>query len=194
MNLEDYDKLPDTLPILIEENMFLYPFMIVPIFVSDELNIKAINNAMENNKLITVVRSKKTEDKTSREFYNVGVIGTIMRKVELPDNKIKILFQGLEKVTIKEITSQEPLTGLIDILKQEEYDEVKVKTIIDILKDNIEMLSKVNPKFPIDLVKTINDNIEPSRIIDLISSVLSIDEDKSFLLFKETNIEKDYMI
>ncbi|MEA3315121.1 MAG: endopeptidase La [Campylobacterota bacterium] len=190
MSLEDYDKLPDTLPILVEDNMFLYPFMIVPIFVSDELNIKAIDNAMENNKLITVVLSKKTEDKTSREFYNVGVVGSIMRKVELPDNKIKILFQGLEKVIIKEITTQNPLTGLINILEQDEYDEVKVKAIMDILKENIEILSKLNPKFPIDLVKTIDESLEPSRIIDLVSSVLSIDNDKSFLLFKETNIEK----
>lgn len=190
MNLEDYDKLPDRLPILIEDNMFLYPFMIVPIFIKDELNIKAIDNAMENNKLITVVLSKKTKNETSKEFYNVGVVGTIMRKVQLPDNRIKILFQGLEKVHIEEILSQEPLTGLITVLEQEEYDKVKVTAIMDILKKNIETLAKLNSKFPIDLVKTIDDSLEPSRIIDLVSSALSIDNDKSFLLFKETNIEK----
>jgi len=144
MNLEDYDKLPDTLPILVEDNMFIYPFMIVPIFISDKLNIKAIDYAMENNKLITVVLSKKTENKTSKEFYNVGVAGTIMRKVQLPDNRIKILFQGLEKVTIKEITNENPLSGVIDVLKENEYDKQKIETIMNILKEDIDTLSKLN--------------------------------------------------
>jgi len=190
MNLEDYDKLPDTLPILVEDNMFIYPFMIVPIFISDKLNIKAIDYAMENNKLITVVLSKKTENKTSKEFYNIGVAGTIMRKVQLPDNRIKILFQGLEKVTIKEITNENPLSGVIDVLKENEYDKQKIETIMNILKEDIDTLSKLNPKFPIDLVKSIDESLEPSRIIDLISSVLSIDSDTSFGLFRETDVEK----
>jgi ATP-dependent Lon protease len=42
--------------------------------------------------------SFKTWKRRKREkdsFYDVGVVGNIMRKVSLPDGKIKVLFQGV---------------------------------------------------------------------------------------------------
>ena len=58
MKLADYDSFPDRLPILIEDSIFLYPFMIAPIFISDEQNINAVEYAINNNKLITIAVSK----------------------------------------------------------------------------------------------------------------------------------------
>ena len=102
MNLKDYDEFPDRLPILVEESIFLYPFMIAPIFMSDEQNINAVNYAIDNNKLLTVVVSTPSNEgkRGTTSFYNVGVVGNVMRKVTLPDGRIKVLFQGLEKVFI----------------------------------------------------------------------------------------------
>ena len=54
MQLKDYDSFPDTLPLIIEENMFLYLFMIAPLFIEDEQNKRAVQYAIDNNKLLTV--------------------------------------------------------------------------------------------------------------------------------------------
>ncbi|MEA2049513.1 MAG: endopeptidase La [Campylobacterota bacterium] len=189
MKLEDYDNFPDRLPILVEESMFLYPFMIAPIFINDEQNINAVEYAMTNNKLITVAVSSQTEDQTSNEFYNVAVVGNIMRKITLPDGRIKVLFQGLEKVEIKEIVNGSPLMGIVDILEHIPYDQDKIKAIIEILKTHINNLSKLNTKFPVDLIKTIDENGDPIRIADLISSVIKISNEEAYKLFKEKNIE-----
>jgi ATP-dependent Lon protease len=190
MQLKDYDGFPDRLPILVEENMFLYPFMIAPIFIDDEQNIHAVEYAMTNNKLITVAVSKKATEEDTNEFYNVAVVGNIMRKITLPDGRVKVLFQGLEKVQIKEVVNGSPLMGIVDLLKNEEYDEAKVNAVIDILRVNIDKLSKLNSKFPVDLIKTIEQNGDPVRIADLVSSVLRITNDEAYDMFKETNVEK----
>jgi len=188
MQLKDYDTFPDRLPILVEDNMFLYPFMIAPIFINDQQNIHAVEYAIEHNKLITVAVSNETKDDKSQGFYNVAVVGNIMRKITLPDGKIKVLFQGLEKVTIQEIVNGSPLMGIVDILKSEPYKKDEAKAILDILKTNIELLSKYNSKFPIDLIKTIDENSDPVRIADLVSSVIQISNNDAYKLFKETNI------
>ncbi len=190
MQLKDYDGFPDRLPILIEGNMFLYPFMIAPIFIDDEQNIHAVEYAMTNNKLITVAVSKKATEEDTNEFYNVAVVGNIMRKITLPDGRVKVLFQGLEKVQIKEVVNGSPLMGIVDLLKNEEYDETKIHAVIDILRSNIDKLSKLNSKFPVDLIKTIEQNGDPVRIADLVSSVLRISNDQAYEMFKETNVEK----
>ena len=50
MELENYDEFPQTIPLIIEDDIFLYPFMIAPLFLSNEQNIKAVEYAIENNK------------------------------------------------------------------------------------------------------------------------------------------------
>jgi len=187
MKLADYDSFPDRLPILVEQSMFLYPFMIAPIFIDDEQNINAVEYAINNNKLITVAVSK---EKTANEFYNVAVVGNIMRKITLPDGRVKVLFQGLEKVEIKEIVSGSPLIGIVDVLPNLSYDEKEIKALLEVLKSNVNRLSKLNPKFPADLIKTIQESSDPIRIADLVSSVIQISNQDAYTLFKETDINK----
>jgi ATP-dependent Lon protease len=191
MQLKDYDKFPDELPVVIEKDIFLYPFMIAPLFVSDEQNIKAINYAINNNKLLVVVVSTpSSNEKDKRTFYNVGVAGNIMRKVTLPDGRIKVLFQGLVKIHIQDIINKSPLIALVDILQTQPYNQKEVEVTLDILHKNIKVLSKLNTNFPIDLLKTTQETKDATRVADLISSVLVMSKDESYKLFSQTNISK----
>ena len=58
MELENYDSFPQKIPLIIEDDVFLYPFMIAPLFLNNEENIKAVENAIEENKLVVVTVSK----------------------------------------------------------------------------------------------------------------------------------------
>ena len=190
----DFDNLPPKLPIMLEMDSFLYPFMISPIFVSNDENIEAIEYALENSSPLVVSPIRKDVDETaplSDRFYDVGIIGSIMRKVALPDGRVKILFQGVKKVKIESISDESlPAFGTISILKIEEYSEIRVTAILDIIKDKIEELIKYNKKFPADLLKTIGDGSEIERVSDLIVSSLNISLDSAYEVFKETNVEE----
>ena len=106
MQLSNYDAFPATLPIVVEDELFLYPFIISPIFLTHQKDIDAADDAMENNSLLFVTSSIPGKE-GSRDFeamYKVGVVGSIMRKVHIPDGRVKILFQGLARGSIlKEI-------------------------------------------------------------------------------------------
>ena len=192
MELENYDEFPQTIPLIIEDDIFLYPFMIAPLFLSNEQNIKAVEYAIEHNKLVIVTVSKhgKEGKREVDSFYDVGVVGNIMRKVSLPDGKIKVLFQGLVKGHISEFTKENELFAKVDILKNEESNEENIKSVIEVLIDNVKKLSRLNIKFPADLVKTIEENDDATRIADLISSVLKVNKDEAYKLFSQTNIEQ----
>ncbi len=185
MKLADYDGFPDRLPILVEENIFLYPFMIAPIFIEDEQNIHAVEYSINNNKLLTVAVAK---NRSGSDFYDVAVVGNIMRKITLPDGRVKVLFQGLEKVKIQEVVNGSPLMGIVDVIPKEPFVEDEIHAILEILRTNVDKLAKLNPKFPVDLIRTIQESSDPHRIADLISSVLQISNDEAYALFKETNI------
>ena len=192
MELQHYDEFPQTIPLIIEDDIFLYPFMIAPLFLGNEENIKAVEYAINNHKLVIVTVSKNGKEGKREEdsFYDVGVIGNIMRKVALPDGKIKVLFQGLAKGRISELNKEDTIFATVDILKALEANDENIKSIIEVLIDNVKKLSKLNLKFPADLVKTIEENDDATRIADLISSVLKVKKDEAYKLFAQTNVEQ----
>lgn len=192
MQLINQKKIPSIIPIIIEEESFMYPFMIAPIFISDSANIKAINKALENKEPVFVgcAKSTKQSTKDAQSFYDVGVIGSIMRKVNLPDGKVKILFQGITKGKILSIENADPLEGVVDIITYKDFDEEKISAIMAVLREKVRHLANISQFFPPDILKTIDENEEPNRIVDLIASILRLKKDQSYHLFASNDTEK----
>lgn len=192
MQLSDYDAFPNTLPIVVEDELFLYPFMISPIFLTNQKDIDAATDAMENNSLLFVTSSIAGKE-GSRDFdamYKVGVVGSIMRKVHIPDGRVKILFQGLARGKILVPQEDDVNRATIDIVKLDSFNQLKVDALMGILRDKIKTLSTLSSHFPADLVRTIEENDEPHRIADLVSSMLKLDKEVAYALYIEPNIEK----
>jgi len=191
MQLSDYEKFPTILPIISEDEFFFYPFMISPIFLTSQQDIDAVTEAMENNSLLFVssTESGKEGERNFESLYVVGVVGNIMRKVQMPDGRIKILFQGLARAQIVEPVSENPLKALISIVENGAYDDTRIAALLDMLRAKIKQLSQMNSTIPADLVKTIEENSEPYRIADLVSSMLTIQKEDAYKLYADSNIE-----
>ncbi len=190
--LEIENEFPQTLPVVVEKKIFLYPFMISPLFFKqDDENIQAIDYALENNSLIMIVPAKDNyKDKRDIDnIYDTGVIGSIMRKTALPDGRVKILFQGIHKGKILEFTDETLFEAVVDVIELDEYDQLKIDAIIDILKEKIKTLSTTTDIFPPELLKTIEDNYDPNRIIDLVASTIKLKKDDAFKLFSSNSLE-----
>jgi len=192
MQLSDYDAFPTMLPIVVEDELFLYPFMISPIFLTHQKDIDAATDAMENNSLLFVTSSKagREGNRELDDIYEVGVVGSIMRKVHIPDGRVKILFQGHARGMIVKKEESSDNRVMIDILKMESYDKRKADALMVILRDKVKKLSSMNSAFSADLVRTIEENDEPNRIADLVSSMLKLDKSVAYALYIESNIEK----
>ena len=185
------EEFPQILPVIIEDRAFLYPFMISPLFYkANDENLEAIDDALENNSLVIVVPTKDGYDgkRNTNNIYDCGVIGSIMRKTTLPDGRIKILFQGLNKGKILGF-SEDRLEAEVDIIELGEYDEIKVNAILDVLKEKIRILATTSDIFPPELLKTIEDNYDPNRIVDLVASTIKLKKDDAYKLFISTSLE-----
>ncbi|SFP06246.1 endopeptidase La [Hydrogenimonas thermophila] len=196
MQLSDYSAFPAEIPILVEDDIFLYPFMISPIFLSDEKNVHAAVEAVDTNSLVLVCTTKPGQEgeRTFDSIYDAGVVGSIMRKVTLPDGRIKVLFQGLARGKILEPVSESPLTAKVDIIQTKPYNELKIEALMEVLREKLKQLSSVSNQFPPDLLRTIEENHEPNRIADLISSTIKIKKEESYKLFIEEDIEKRLLL
>lgn len=180
---------PAELPILVEDELFLYPFMITPIFLNDLANIKALDYALKNETMILVAPSKFEGARSFDEIYDCGVIGNVMRKVPLPDGRVKILFQGYTKGKILKKIGSKPLRGLIDIIPQENPSEAKNEALLAVLKEKVRILANISHYFSPDLLRTIEEGVDSARICDLILNTIRIKKQNAYEFFIQSNIE-----
>lgn len=202
MQIKSSKTFPANLPVIVEDELFLYPFMITPLFLNDEQNLKALDVALQEGSQILVV-SSKPQNETIRDFdacYNAGVIGSVMRKVPLPDGRVKILFQGNLKGKITERVSVDPMIATVDVIDVQRPSSQKVDALLSVLREKVKSLSLLNHFFPPDLLKTIDESMEATRVCDLILSSLRLKKSMAYTLFIEENLENrilkivDYVI
>jgi len=195
MQLNHYSSFPTDIPIITEDELFLYPFMISPLFLSDESNIQAATHAIEEHSLVLVCPTKEDSDGVGFDgIYDAGVIGSIMRKVTLPDGRIKVLFQGLAKGRILKEVSVDPMVAHVDIIENGAGNELKMDAILEVVREKVRALSSVSNYFPPDLLRTIEENYEHSRIADLISSSIKLKKEHAYSLFVEEDIERRFLM
>ena len=202
MQIYESKIFPAQLPVIVEDELFLYPFMITPLFLSDEENIEALNLALESQSPILVVPTK-AQNEGAREFdsiYDAGVIGTVMRRVPLPDGRVKILFQGTSKGRIVSKVASKPLQAVVDVLHEKRPENTKSDALLTVLREKVRDLAALSHFFPPDLLKTIEESAEPSRVCDLILSSLRLKKKTAYEFFIEENLEQkllkliDYVI
>src|ERR671921_1103244 len=100
-------QIPESLPVLPLRDIVIYPFMIVPLFVSREKSIRAVDEALGENRMILLVSQKDLdkEEPGAEDLYAVGTVAVIMRMLKLPDGRTRILVQGLTRARIESIES-----------------------------------------------------------------------------------------
>ena len=195
MKLSNYGEFPADIPVIAEDELFLYPFMISPLFLSDAKNIDAATKAIEEDSLVIVCTTKPAHE-GEREYgalYNTGVVGSIMRKVALPDGRVKVLFQGLARAKSIHEVSSDPLVAHVDIIESKDVHSLKIDAILEVVREKVRILSSVSNYFPPDLLRTIEENHDHNRIIDLICSTVKLKKEQAYKLFVEVDTEKRFL-
>ncbi|MBN2333253.1 MAG: endopeptidase La [Deltaproteobacteria bacterium] len=176
---EEQLEIPDELPLLPIRDVVIFPFMIMPLFVGRESSIKAVNEALNGNRLIFLATQKHVaeENPNPEDIYQVGTISMIMRMLKLPDGRVKILVQGLAKGMIKGYRQLEPMFKVevekIDEPLMGDLDlemEAMMRTVKERLERVISLGKSISPEVAV-VLENIND---PGRLADLIVSNLGL--------------------
>ncbi len=77
---EDAIKIPDVLPVLPLKDLVIFPFIIVPLSVSREKSINAVDQALAENRVIMLTAQKdfQNEDPAEDDLYRVGTVAIII--------------------------------------------------------------------------------------------------------------------
>ena len=175
-------EIPDRLPLLPIRDIVVFPYMVLPLFVGREMSIKAIESALAGNRIIMLCtqRSLEVENPKPEDIYPVGTVGMVMRMLKLPDDRIKILVQGLAKARIEEFVQTEPyfevrLTQIPEakLPGQSLEGEALMRTV----KEQLGRLVSLGKILMPDVMVVIENLQDPGRLADMTVSNLGLKVD-----------------
>ena len=172
-------EMPETLPVLPVRDIVVFPYMILPLFVGREMSIKAIEESLARDKMILLLTQKdlNVENPSTDELYDVGVVGLIMRMLKLPDGRIKVLVQGLNKARVKKYTRLEPyFEAKVEKFEDESAEDLSIEAeaLIRTVKDLMDKAVSLGKNILPDVMVVIENLEEPGRLADLIASNLGL--------------------
>ncbi len=186
-------------PVLPLRDIVVFPHMIVPLFVGREKSVRALEDVMQEDKQILLLTQKDAaqDDPSPEDLFTVGTIGTILQLLKLPDGTVKVLVEGGERASIAEFTdNDEFFQAFAEILPEEEVDEKESEALARSVVTQFEQYIKLNRKIPPEVLVSINQIEEPSKLADTVASHLSLKiPEKQELLEAETvqkRLEKIY--
>ncbi len=189
---EEEIKIPDEMPLLPIRDVVVFPYMILPLFVGREVSIRAIDEALSQDRLILLCTQKKIEeeDPSAEDIHSIGTVATIMRMLKLPDGRIKILVQGLAKAHIKEFLTTKPFFKVaIEKIAETTVAEVtvEVEALMRTVKEQLEQMVQLGKMILPDIL-IISENIEdPGRLADLITSNIGLKVDQAQEILELSN-------
>ncbi len=170
-------NIPEELPVLPLRDLVIYPHMVFPIFVGRDFSLKAVDEAVNKyNRYIFLVlqKDKDIDNPNEGDIYQIGTVATILRTMNLEDNRVKILVQGIGRGRIVELKKEDGyFKGKIEILKEPEIEEdLEIEALKHSIKDLLNRAVQLGKQILPDLLEIIKSVEEPGKLADLVASIL----------------------
>ncbi len=175
-------EIPDQLPMLPVRDIVVFPYMVLPLFVGREMSIKAIEAALAGNRMIFLATQKAldVENPTPDDIHRIGTVGIVMRMLKLPDERIKILVQGIAKAKITNYIQTEPYYS-VRIEKMPDTKSsvttLESEAVMRTVKEQIERIVSLGKVMIPDVMVVIENLEEPGRLADMVASNLGLKVD-----------------
>src|SRR6266699_1484023 len=171
-------SIPSELPILPLRDTVLFPNSFMPLAVARESSVRLIDDAIANGKVIAVFtqRDPAVEEPKQEDLFRVGTATHIHKMFKLPDGSLRLIVQGLARLTLDEVVATQPyLRARVSAATEgtNDADRLEIDALARNIKTNFQQVVSLSPLLSDDLQTLAMNIAEPGRLADFIASSLS---------------------
>src|SRR6266704_306487 len=193
-DLDQQLQIPPELPLLPLRDIVIYPFMIVPLFVSRERSIRAVDEALGESRMILLACQKDLdkEEPQQEDLYTVGTVAVIMRMLKLPDGRIRILVQGISRANIESVNAEgnylrARLHPMQEVMAPD--NSLEVEALMRNVRGSMEKAASLGKSISPEVMAIVANLDDAGRLSDLSASnlELKVEDAQSVLEIADTN-------
>lgn len=173
-------------PVLPLRDIVVFPHMIVPLFVGRDKSVRALEDAMKDDKQILLLTQKNAaqDDPVREDLYNIGTVGTVLQLLKLPDGTVKVLVEGVHRAQVSRHTENADFfQAFAERLDEFVADKNELEALARAVVNQFEQYIKLNKKIPPEVMVSVSQIDNATKLADTIASHLSLKiSDKQELL------------
>jgi ATP-dependent Lon protease len=166
-----------TFPVLPLRDIVVFPHMIVPLFVGREKSVRALEDVMKEDKQILLVAQKSAaqDNPSSEDIHKVGTVASVLQLLKLPDGTVKVLVEGGYRARITGFTeNQDFFQATAETIAEQEIEPREVEALARSVISQFEQYVKLNRKIPPEVLVSLNQVDDPSKLADTVASHLTV--------------------
>ena len=172
-------SIPDELPVLPLRDTVLFPNSFMPLAVAREASIRLIEQALDEDQLVGVFtqREASIEEPAQEDLYAVGTITHIHKMFKLPDGSLRLIVQGLARVSLENFVETVPFIRAAVRSAEEsvsDSDRLEVDALLRNINNNFQQVVSLSPLLSDDLQALSGNIADPGKLTDFIASSLTM--------------------
>lgn len=173
------EQMSKTYPLLPLRGTLVFPYMITPLEVGRVRSIEAVEQTMLRDGRIVLATQHQvaTEDPQPEDIYGVGTLCEVKQLLKVPEGQIRILVEGLHRVTLEQIDDAEGYYEALVTPVPETNGEMDVyerEALMRIVRDEFEKYVRLGKKIPAEVLMSVSSIEDPHRLADTIASQLNV--------------------
>jgi ATP-dependent Lon protease len=171
--------IPSELPILPLRGTVVYPLTVIPLNVGQARSIRLVDDASTSQSRmigLVTIKDEKVEEAGPNDVYSVGTAAIIHRLLRAPDNTVRLIVQGIDRIRIREFTSTDPyLKAHVVVAPEEAEKSVQVEALMRNTIDLFRRLVSLAPHLPEELLMAALNVDDPRQLVYMIATSLRMD-------------------
>ena len=187
--------IPEKLPVLVLRDIVVFPYMIVPLYVGRQKSKKAVDIALNTDRMILLLTQKdpNLEEPAGDDLFQFGTVALIVRMLKLPDGRLRVLVQGVSRVRVDGLDDDgKTLNAKVTQIEDVDPDKLDMeeKALIKNARQKFEQAGKLGKAIPNEIFVIIENIDEPGKLADIIAANLDLKIADSQKILEEPNSMK----
>ncbi len=188
------DTIPKIIPVVPTINVTVFPNMIMPLLVLDERIMNGIKQAANTKNYVLLLSAQDSNDEGQEidtdNLYSVGTIASVMRVINVPDDGIKVLVQGVMRASVQDLMVRDDmLLAEVKPIKFNQEITKSTEALIKNIKEVAEQLSMTSQTITPDFYAILTKMHEPEKIAEFVLSHLEVKSSAAQSLLECKNVD-----
>merc|ERR1712054_368103 len=183
------------LPLLALRDIVIFPDMIVPLFVGREKSVLAIEEVMKSDNkdkpvLLVTQKDSHVDNPQSKDLYKIGVLANVLQMLKLPDGTVKVLVEGITRVSLKDIKdTNDYISSAYSEYPDKSTKPEESKALVRAITEQFDDYVKVNKKISKEVTSSVAQIEDPIKLSNTVAAHLSIKINEKQELLEIENTE-----
>ncbi|MDD2211030.1 MAG: endopeptidase La [Candidatus Cloacimonetes bacterium] len=167
-------RIPRTLPVLHLNNVVMFPYLLMPLVVTDEESKLVIDHALSNDKLMAYFLDRGGEG-DAQQLESIGTAVTILRMLRNQDGSISLLLQGTSRIRMQRATQHEPFIMVdVEVIQEPVNDDMEVQAYRTIALELLDKISQESSLLNREMIAGLSNIKQSGRVADIIAGNIEL--------------------